>query len=163
MAAPTDEHFTRIWAQHGPALTRVARSYTRTAAEQQDLLQEISLGLWRALPGFRGDCSERTFAFRIAHNLGLNHATRKKPNEPETDVMDPRPDPEALTADAQRRKRLMHAIAMLPLPQRQVITLALEELSHQDIADVLGTTANNVAVRLNRAREALRVALQEKP
>ncbi len=163
MASPLEARFRQLWDQHGPALGRVARSYTRTRAEQEDLLQEISLGLWRALPGFRGECSERTFAFRIAHNLGLNHAMRRKPGEPEVEVPDPRPDPETRAGDAQRRERLLGAIRGLPLPYRQVITLALEEMSHQEIADILGLTANNTAVRLSRAREMLRAALMEKP
>ena len=45
------------------------------------------------------------------------------------------------------------------MPHRQVVTLLLEGLSHREIADVLGVTENNVAVRATRARAALRVLL----
>jgi RNA polymerase sigma factor (sigma-70 family) len=47
-----------------PALRRLARSYAREAAEQEDLLQEIALGLWTALPQFRGDANPRLRAAR---------------------------------------------------------------------------------------------------
>ncbi len=50
----------------------------------------------------------------------------------------------------------MAAIRTLPLIQREVITLTLEELSQAEIGEVLGITENNVAVRLNRARKSLR-------
>ncbi len=163
MASPLEESFRTLWDAHGPGLTRVARSYARTRAEQEDLIQEIGLGVWRALPGFRGECSQRTFAYRIAHNLGLNHATRRRTAEPEKDAPDPRPDPEARVGEAQGRERLFEAIRRLALPYRQVITLALEDLSPQEIADILGLTPNNAAVRLSRARDMLRAALVEQP
>ena len=57
-----------------PALRRLARSYTHEAAEQEDLLQEIALGLWQALPHFRGDSSERTWLYRVAHNTAIRWA-----------------------------------------------------------------------------------------
>jgi hypothetical protein len=46
---------------HAGILHRVAVSYARSATERDDLLQEIALALWTALPNFRGECSERSF------------------------------------------------------------------------------------------------------
>src|SRR5688572_11447049 len=62
---------------NGAALARLVSSYTRTATDCDDLLQEIAIALWQALPTFRGECSERTFLFRIAHNRCLAHLSRK--------------------------------------------------------------------------------------
>ena len=61
----------RLLAAHGAGLHRVARAYAKNPAEAADLAQEIAVAVWRALPGFRGQCSERTFVFRIAHNRGI--------------------------------------------------------------------------------------------
>lgn len=160
---PLDTRLKRLLVEHGPGIGRVVSGYVRNAAEHQDLMQELALALWRALPGFRGECSERTFVFRIVHNLGVNHITRRKPTEPPTEVPDPSPSPEGRAHQTQQRLRLMGAVKSLPLPQRQVIMLALEDCSHAEIAEVLGITVNNVGVRLNRAREALRQLLGEKP
>src|SRR5258707_11770601 len=66
-----ERHFDRLLAANGPALTRLAASYTNTPSDRDDLVQEIALAIWRALPRFRGECSERTFLFRIAHNRGI--------------------------------------------------------------------------------------------
>ena len=55
----------------------------------------------------------------------------------------------------ERHARLLTALRRLPLIQRETVTLCLEGLSHGEIADVLGTTPANVAVRLSRARTEL--------
>lgn len=165
-----DEHFDRVLREHGPALARLASGYERVAAAREELMQEIALALWRALPHFRGECSERTFVYRVAHNRGLTHAARRRPaHQPLHDLpeplepIDPGPRPDEHAAQAQRRDRLLAAVQRLPLLHRQVIMLTLEELSHAEIADVLGITENNVAVRLHRARKALRQELEERP
>lgn len=57
---------------------------------------------------------------------------------------------------AQRSSRLWAAIHTLPLIHRAVLVLALEDMTHPEIAEVLGVSTNNVAVRLTRARDALK-------
>ncbi len=152
--------FDRIVRDHGPALRRLALTYARTQADADDLFQDICFGLWRALPTFRGESSERTFAFRIGHNRGITFRTRQRHHEPIDDALpDQRPGPDAVAGQALLRDRLMDVIRSLPEGQRQVITLALEDLSHAEIAEVLGVRENNVAVRLTRARQRLRQLL----
>jgi RNA polymerase sigma-70 factor (ECF subfamily) len=73
--------------------------------------------------------------------------------------VDPRPQPEEQASQQRQRIRLVAAIQSLPVAYRQIVTLVLEDLSHAEIADVLGISENNVAVRLNRARKALKAAL----
>lgn len=161
-----EKQFDRILAEHGPAISRLAFSYEALSGVREELVQEIALAIWRALPHFRGDCSERTFVFRIAHNRGLSHACRRRPAhqplgelEEKDEPVDPRPDPNEQAAQMRQRARLMSAIQSLPLAHRQIIVLMLEDLSHAEMGEVLGITENNVAVRLNRARNALKNAL----
>ena len=160
---PHSERFEQLIREHGAGLDRVLTSYARSRAEVDDLRQELALGLWRALPSFRGECSERTFVFRIAHNLGQTHSfkQRRLSTEPPPDQVDPTDAPDEQLGALQRRTLLLRAIRALPLSHREVLTLALEELSHAEIGEVLGITANNVGVRLNRARAALREKLEE--
>jgi RNA polymerase sigma factor (sigma-70 family) len=159
--------YERIFEAHGPALVRLTASYEALPQAREDLLQEILLAIWRALPSFRGDCSEKTFALRVAHNRCLTHVWRRgKSPESEAElpeVPDPRKSPETLAMDNRRRETLLASIRTLPVNYRQVITLALEDLTPAEIATVLGVTENNVAVRLNRARKALRSILEERP
>lgn len=159
--------FEQVLEQYTPALSRLAASYERSNGSREELLQEIVLALWQAWPSFRGECSERAFVFRIAHNRGLTHAWKRPPAHEELDELPDAqkpvaadPLPEQALAERERRNRLHVAVRSLPLNHREVILLLLEELSHADIAEVLGITENNVAVRLTRARAALRTALE---
>ena len=159
------DRFARIVEAHGPALARAARSYARSAAEREDLEQDIAVAIWRALPSFRGDCSERTFVLRIAHNQALSFLTRRRGRlataELDEEPLHSGPDPEVLAGLSERMRAVFGAIHALPFGQRQVLVLALEGLDHQEIGEVLGISANNVAVRVNRARTELKKRLGE--
>jgi RNA polymerase sigma-70 factor (ECF subfamily) len=151
--------FDRIVDEYGPALRRLATAWERDPHAREDLLQEILLALWRALPNFRGECSEKTFVFRVAHNRALTHRYRRRPEAETLDaashVADPRPTPETAASASQRIERVMRALQALPVSSRQILTLSLEGLTRAEIAEVLGITDNNAGVRLSRARRAL--------
>jgi RNA polymerase sigma factor (sigma-70 family) len=163
----SEDRFGRVMREYGPAMSRLAFGYERVASIREELVQEIALAIWQALPHFRGDSSERTFIYRIAHNRGLTHACRRRPEHQPLDdpdqpleAVDPRPQPEEQAVKTHQRNRLRSAIQRLPLAYRQVVMLLLEELSHAEIAEVLGITESNVAVRMNRARKSLKEALE---
>ncbi|MEZ4238187.1 MAG: sigma-70 family RNA polymerase sigma factor [Myxococcota bacterium] len=154
------EPIERVLKAYGPALSRVASSYERSPAGRDELLQDIVLALWKAWPSFRGECSERAFVLRIAHNRGLTHAWRRPPpHEPLDEVPAAGEAPDQLVAASEQRVQLLEAVHALPLKHREVVLLLLEDLSHAEIAQVLGISENNVAVRLTRARAALRSAM----
>ena len=159
-----DERCIRLLNEHDRALRRMTASYERDPSRQQDLMQEIWLAVWQALPRFRNDCSERTFVFRIAHNRAVSHIDHWQRRQ--TDVLDeeapipaPGPDPEHSLSQQQRHERLRAAVQALPIGLRQVVVLTLEGLTNADVADIVGISENNVAVRLTRARAALSRAL----
>ncbi len=153
-----EARFERLLAANHGSLSRLAFSYTNTAADREDLLQDIAVALWQALPGFRGECSERTFVYRIAHNRALSALARRKPAHEaiEKESVDPVPLVETAIAERQESMRVTEAVRRLPLPYRQVVVLVLEGLDYGEIADVLGISESNVGVRLNRARPLLR-------
>ena len=165
-----EKQFDRILSEYGAAILRLAFSYEAVASVREELVQEIALAIWQALAHFRGECSERTFVYRIAHNRGLSHVWRRRPPyqpleelEESDQPVDPRPHPDEQAARTDQRMRLMSAIQSLPVTHRQMIVLMLEDLSHAEIAEVIGITENNVAVRLNRARKALKDVLGVRP
>ena len=75
--------FDNLIATHGPSLQRLAAAYTNSASDRDDLFQEIVLAIWKSLASFRGESSDRTFIFRIAHNRAMAHLVRrpKRPTE----------------------------------------------------------------------------------
>jgi RNA polymerase sigma-70 factor (ECF subfamily) len=155
-----EREYEAIWRQYGESLARLAASYEAATDARDDLLQEIRLALWRALPGFREECSVRTFVYRVAHNRALTHAWRRRAQPRQWDetseIRDPAPNVESLAIRRADRESLVAAIRRLPLDYRQVLTMVLEDLPQSEIAAVLGISESNVAVRLHRARKLLR-------
>jgi RNA polymerase sigma factor (sigma-70 family) len=148
-------------------LARIAGAYESRAAQRQDLLQEMALAIWRALPSVRDGAAVKAFVARVAHNRAVNHVVSERragrSSDLDEDLPDPRACPEIQAASGQDHAQLLAAVRRLPMGLRQVVTLALEDLSHAEIAGALGITINNVDVRLSRARQALRRMLGETP
>lgn len=168
-----DRALEQVLRTHAAALARLAASYESRPALREELLQDIAFAIWRALPSFRHEASEKTFVMRIATNRALSHIAVRRPEgshpfaELSTkgcdpiEVADTAPRPDELVARSQGAQRLQQAVRQLPLPLRQVLVLAFEGLDHEEIARVLGLTAGNVAVRLHRGKGLLRQALGE--
>ena len=162
------EHYARWFAAlfdtYGAPLARLASSYARARGEQDDLFQEIMIALWRALPAYRGDCSERTYVYRIAHNRAMSYLSRRRPMvgnlDEEGELPTPIPTPEQALSRGEEAARLAAAVACLPVGHRGVVALALDGLDYKEIADVLGISESNVGARLTRARTQLRRLLE---
>lgn len=159
-------NFEECLREHGPALWRVIASYAPRGPERDDLAQDVLLALWQALPKFRGESSTKTFFLRIAHNRCLSHVWQRARRHSFSaanlvELPDPRPGIDEQIAAQERTERFLGHLRSLPLGQRQVLTLSLEGLSHAEIAALVGITPENVAVRLGRARDALRRSLEK--
>jgi RNA polymerase sigma-70 factor (ECF subfamily) len=134
--------FQDMMRVHGAALARVVASYAPPGPDREELAQEVALALVTALPRHRGESSLKTYVLRIAHNVSLRHAVRRRAANavPFQDIADDRACAYRVVAAAGERNRLHAAIRLLPLAQRQVLALALEDLSHVEIAATLGIT-----------------------
>jgi RNA polymerase sigma-70 factor (ECF subfamily) len=136
----------------GP-IRRLCTAYAFSAADREDLFQDIFLAVWRALPGFRGDASVRTWLYRIAHNVAFTWQTRDRRRQRRETGWD---DQIELVGQMDvRRIALNRAIASLNPADRTMTLLWLEGLSAAEIEDVTGVKAATVAVRLSRIRKQL--------
>jgi RNA polymerase sigma factor (sigma-70 family) len=158
-----DRDQRRRWAgtlaEHGRGLSRMAGSYTRSAAEREDLEQDIALALWRALPTFRGESSLKTFAYRVARYCCFRHVRRRRDLGDAADpasVADPAACVESAVLRADQRARIEQALTDLPENLESVLTMHLTGHSYTQIAEALGISERNVSVRLTRARARLR-------
>ncbi|HCM47154.1 MAG TPA: sigma-70 family RNA polymerase sigma factor [Colwellia sp.] len=162
--------FTAWMTEHEKLLRHIITGFEAKSAIQDELFQEIALNIWRALPKFRQDSAVKTFVARIAHNVLATHVAKAIKMVKTSDI-DSCAEVENITAiqntpyqelnQAQRQVRLSQAIRQLKIEQRQVITLALEGMSYQEMADVLVITTNLVGVRLQRAKTLLAQLLGE--
>ena len=156
------EELAALLQEHGALIVRIARSHECDRGRAEELVQDIHLAIWQALPKFRGEANLRTYVARIAQNRAITHVTReaRRPRSAQLDgIVDVLPSeaatPEDATAEAQARRRLQRAVAELPLALRLTVTLALEGFSPDEVATVLGISSSAAHVRLHRAKAAL--------
>lgn len=170
--------FDSVIQEHSSLLARVAATYEANPALQQELFQEISLAVWQGLRRFEGKSSIKTYILRIAHNRSVTHVSSqvRMPNfteynsvseadsaSPESNmsIMGQSANPENEVVNQQAVSALVKAVRKLPIMARQIVTLSLEGLSYQDIADICGTTTSNVGVILNRAKQQIMDTMNE--
>lgn len=142
-----NEAFEKVIEEHAGRLRRIARQYAGPD-DEQDLLQEICLALWRGLGSFEGRSSLSTWVFRVAVNTALQFVRKRElPTAPlareptgSSDVDDP------LTL-------LQAFLAELDPVNRAVLLLDLEGLDREQVAEVLGLTPGALAVRMTRLKQ----------
>ena len=148
-----------IVEQFGPALWRLAGSFEFDSALREDLVQDMLVAVWQALPRLKDQSSLKAYVFRIARNRAISHVARQAGRPKAAEWNDSREvDPACPYQQAEageRQRRLFAAVRSLPLNQREAVSLFLEGLSHAEIAEVLEISENNAAVRINRARARL--------
>lgn len=165
--ATRHDTFLRLIGQYEAALRRLAAGYVVHAADREDLFQEIAVGLWRAIPAYRGEASERTWLYRIAHNIAISSSTRLRrrgktegPIRETVDLVTANADAEQQAVRNEQRRRLAEVIRTLPAVDRQMILLHLEGLSYAEIEQISGLSQSAVATRLSRVRERLKEKMQ---
>ena len=164
-AGETSQHdtFLQLMEQYEPALRRLAGAYLQQGADRDDLFQEIAVALWQAIPRFRGESSERTWLYRIAHNVAISSAAKQHRRGRTEQTMPDRFDHASVARDAEQevlrveKLRLLNAsIQHLPVVDRQIILLHLEGLRYAEIEEITGLSETAIATRLTRIREKLR-------
>jgi RNA polymerase sigma-70 factor (ECF subfamily) len=131
--------------------------------QAEDLTQETFIKASLAMARYRGDCSVQTWLFRIARNCYLDSVRRASSVRIDTDQLHAIPD-NAYHGDPMRRYEASEArdaislaLSMLSERQRSILLLRdAEDLSYQEIADVLGMSLAAVKVNLFRARRTFR-------
>jgi RNA polymerase sigma-70 factor, ECF subfamily len=183
LRAGDESAFEALVTRHDGTLRRVARTYVRTDAAADDVVQETWLGVVRGLDGFEGRSSLRTWIFSILVNRARTRAVRDARSLPFSSLEeDDRPavEPSAFAADgrwtsapprldgdpetgllsAELREHLLRAVDALTGDQRAVITLRdLVGLSAAEVCGLLEIADGNQRVLLHRARARVREAL----
>ena len=161
------ERFLALIGQYEAPLRRLVGAYLAHPADREDLFQEIALALWQAIPGFRGEASERTWLYRIAHNIAISACARRGRRGRHEEPMPEGFEPPAAGASSEerlvreeKRRLLLLAIRELPAVDRQVVLLHLEGLGYSEIEEVCGLSQSAIATRLTRIRDRLRDRLQ---
>ena len=171
-----DEAFEHLVRAQGPRLLRVARRLLGIEEDARDAVQDAFVAAFKSIGSFESGSLLSTWLHRIVVNACLMklRARRRKPEEDlerllpvfkadghqiESSV----PWAESVQSRLERGELcslVRKCVDQLPETYRTVLVLReLEELSTDEVASLLGTTANAVKIRLHRARQALRTLL----
>ncbi len=149
-------NFTKIYNEYAPPLLRLCEGYASNEAEAQDLLQDTFIKVWQNLEKFRGDAKISTWLYRIAVNTCLGHIKKKKNKS--TECIDEHVNFAEDTEGAKKElemQLLQKAIHALPKGERLIITMVLEELPYDEIAEILQITEGNLRVKIHRIKQQL--------
>jgi len=156
--------FDLIVERHRRAVYQLCYRFVANHEDASDLAQDVFVRAYRGLRKFRGHSSLRTWLYRIGVNVCLNRmALRKPPTEPIANRqfvdLEGETGPDRLLK-AERQARVRAAIAQLPRKQRATLILRMyHEMSHQEIADALGSSVGAVKANFFHALGNLRKLL----
>lgn len=156
--------------EHGAILHHVANGFAE-GDDRKDLMQELLLAVWKAIPAFRCaipafrcDARPSTFIYRVSHNAALTWKRTQRNYQRKVDefqALAPTETSSHPPAPAAALLEKVYAeIRKLPLLDRSLMLLSLDGLSYRDMAAIHGLSESNVGVRLNRARQGLTQTLK---
>ena len=157
-----EEEFSRLVSQYQRQLLHMCAMYLHDSAAAEDAVQETFLTAYRALPQFRGECSEKTWLMRIAMNTcrDMTRSAWFRHN-------DRRITPEELQLPVQQnffddqREELAQAIMKLPRKYKDALLLYYyQDMTQDEVAQALNTSPSSISKRLKHAREKLRILLE---
>jgi RNA polymerase sigma-70 factor (ECF subfamily) len=151
-------------------ILRICRVYAWNPQDQEDLYQEVLFQIWRALPNLKEKSHANTWLYRVALNTAITFVRkqtaagrRSTPLEHDqlrelAESRQQNPAPHNPQLDS-----LYEAINQLDKLEKAIITLFLEDLSYEEIGEVLGLNTSHVGVMLHRAKKKLSLLMKEAP
>jgi RNA polymerase sigma-70 factor (ECF subfamily) len=150
--------FDQLVLRHRLAVYRLAYRLLGNHEEADDVSQEAFLRAYRALPGFRGEATFRTWINRIAINLALNVRHSRMATVPIEEMTDPQGSPSG--PDAALKREVRRAVSGLPPRQRQVLVLKVYEgMKFSEIAQAAGMSIGTAKATFFHAVRNLRARL----
>lgn len=151
------EDFFKSYVEENMSLImHICRAYARDEEALKDLVQEVTLQLWRSHQSFKGKSQLSTWVYRVTLNVCLSHSKRMK-RKPETVPLEwgvstsEERDPEQ-----EQIEKLYRAIKLLKESDRAIVLLYLEDKSYKEMSEILGITVTNVGVKVNRLKDKLK-------
>jgi len=155
--------FQEVIENHKKLIYKIAYSYTQNKEDRDDLMQEIIIQLWASFDRYDATFKYSTWMYRIALNVSISFIRKDKKrrnvlsadNEYFFNIL----QEESNYLEKEANISLLHTfISELKEIDKAIILLYLEDKSHQEIAEIMGTSKSNVGTRIGR----IKVTLQEK-
>lgn len=156
----SSEFYTVYILPYVAIIVKICRAYTDSEEDFEDYYQEVCLQIWRSKDNYKNKSEWSTWVYRIALNVCLTLLKKKKKGSKISLDYQPIEVAENNQAFANESlNELYTAIKKLSSVNRMIILLYLEEKPYKEIAEIIGTTPNNIAVKINRIKEQLKKIL----
>ena len=153
------DQFLDILEKNIGIIIKIARAYSKTVSDKEDLINDITLELWKSFGRFKGDSKISTWIYRIALNTSMNY--KRKREKDRLVFMDDLKQIENLSwlieqSDSSLSEILYQCIDGLNQLNKAIILLYLDGNSHEEISDITGVSKTNVGTRISRIKEQIK-------
>lgn len=160
--------FDKIVSEYSERLYWHVRRFTCSHEDADDLLQDIFIKIWSALPSFRGEAQLFTWVYRIATNEAVNYVRKNRfkaalQRESLETIMNNRIDEDTYFDGNELQRELQKAINRLPAKQKAVFTLRyFDELPYEQISAITGTSVGSLKASYHHAYSKIKEELEKK-
>lgn len=151
-----EKDFANIVRKHKDTIYTVCYMFSQDSDEVEDLFQETLINLWKGFAQFRGDSSPATWIWKVSLNTCISFDRKKRRRGESVPLSMSINLFEDDDNDSRQIEMLRKRINQLGPFDRAIVLLWLENLSYEEIGEIVGITAKNVSVRLVRIREQLK-------
>lgn len=151
-----EKDFANIVRKHKSTIYTVCYMFSQDNDEVEDLFQETLINLWKGFAQFRGDSSPATWIWKVSLNTCISFDRKKRRRGESVPLSMSINLFEDDDNDSRQIEVLRKRINQLGPFDRAIVLLWLENLSYEEIGEIVGITAKNVSVRLVRIREQLK-------
>ena len=150
-----ENDFSRIIREQKSTIYTVCYMFSKDKQEVDDLFQEVLVRLWQGYDSFEGKSDLRTWVYKVSLNTSISIDRKKKRRKTQPliesiDLFDKN------DADNRQTDLLHQRIQKLQAFDRAIVLLWLENMSYDEIAQIVGISVKNVSVRLFRIKEQLK-------
>ncbi len=156
-------HFLELIEQHKGILHKVARMYMDNSEDQNDLIQEIVLQLWKAFDRFEGKSKFSTWMYRVSLNTALTYFRKEKKKADRYTFLENIDQVDEVDFDEKETQLELFykAVHELNKVEKALIFLFLEGQNHKEISISLGISEVNARVKLNRTKEKIQIIIKK--
>lgn len=154
------EQFLDVLEKNIGILIKISRGYTNVAQDREDLVNDITLELWKSFKSFNGDSKISTWIYRVAINVSMNYKRKRRKDSLIVFLNDFKKEdisPWLLEQNNSSELEILYnCIDELNEINKGIILLYLDGNSHDEISEIMGISKTNVSTRIGRIKEQLK-------
>ncbi len=145
-----------LWIrEYRSVIFKIIRVYADTAADRDDLFQEVSYQIYRSIPSFKGQSAVTTWLYRVSLNTAIKWIRKEKKHRNQVDLEDTQHLLHDTGEKDERLDWLYDEISKMNDADKSLTLLLLEGMSYKEMAEITGLNPNNIGVKIHRIKNEL--------